>query len=213
MDSPLAGIASDSLSIGPDLRAASRNYMMPFTGRKFLISGLIVAPISAGVLSFGGYPADLEANTLTIRIASPSTKLASTRYDFRYEDQSSKESSAVAQVFMDPIYEVLGSHGVSRLDEFRHYCQGWDNGKGTALSPASEKRFTTFLRKFASELGKVRPSVFLTREGNLQLGWEDKSSKAVEVEFLPDHIEVFIESSNEEGTLRIEDAKKLFQNT
>jgi hypothetical protein len=212
-DSSLTGIASGSLSIGHDPIAASRNYVTPVTGIKFLISGVLVAPISAGVLSFGGYPADLESNTLTIRRASPSAKSASTHYDFRWEDQSNKESSAVAQVFMDPTYELLGPHGVSRLNEFRCYLQGWDNGNGTPLSPASEKQFTTFLQKFAGELGKLRPSVFLTREGNLQLGWEDKSGKAVEVEFFPSHLEFFVESSNEEGTLRIEDAKKLFQDT
>jgi hypothetical protein len=210
-ESRMIEIGSGSLSIGPNSMAASGNYVTPATGIKFLISGALVAPISAGVLSLGGYPADLESNTLTIRKAFPSAKSASTHYDFGWDDQSNKESSAVLEVVMDPMYELLGAHGVSRLSEFRHYRQGWDNGKGTSLSPDSEKQFATFVQKFAGELGKVRPSVFLTREGNLQLGWEDTRGKAVEVEFFPSHLDVFIESANEETTLRIEDANKLFQ--
>ena len=212
-ESPFMEMGAGSMSIGTDSMIASRNYVTPMTGIKFLIGGALVAPVSAGLLSFVGYPTSLESNALTVKKPFPSAKSASTYYSFSWEDQFNKESSTVVEVFVDPVYELLGAHGVSRLSEFRSYNRGWDNGKGAALSANSEKQFTSFIEQFAAELSKVRPSVFLTREGNLQLGWEDKRGKAVEVEFFPSHIEVFVESSNEEETLRIEDARKLFQNT
>ena len=112
---------------------------------------------------------------------------------------------------MDPIYESLGAHGLSRLNEFRCYRQGWDNGKGAAFSAASEKQFTTFIQEYADALSKVRPSVFLTREGNLQLGWEDKNGKAVGGRILSIPYPTFsLSHRTEQGTLRIENAKKLF---
>src|SRR6266508_2210742 len=128
-ETPPMKIGSGSLSIRHDSMISSRNNMTPITGVKFLISGALVVPISAGVLSFGAYPASLESNTLTIRKPFPSARFASTHYDFKWEEPL-KESSAVVEIIVDPIFEVLGAHGVGRLSEFRSYRQGWDGGKG-----------------------------------------------------------------------------------
>ncbi|OGP74106.1 MAG: hypothetical protein A2Y80_01900 [Deltaproteobacteria bacterium RBG_13_58_19] len=50
---------------------------------------------------------------------------------------------------------------------------------------------------------EVEPSIFLTREGNLQLIWEDKDNKTIEIEFFPDRIEYYLESKEIEDTMVI----------
>lgn len=98
---------------------------------------------------------------------------------------------------------VIGEHGVQRFEEFKRYHDGWDYGRGKALSPRSVATFEAFLRQ-APELSAVEPSLFLTSEGNIQLGWEDGEGGIVEVDFLPDGVEYYIDTAGEEGTVRLE---------
>lgn len=95
---------------------------------------------------------------------------------------------------------VIGANGVQRFEEFKQYHDGWDYGRGKALSAYSVATFEEFLRQIP-ELAAIEPSLFLTTNGNLQLGWEDAEGNVVEVEFFPDRIEYYIESRNEEGSL------------
>lgn len=98
---------------------------------------------------------------------------------------------------------IIGDHGVQRFEEFKRYHDGWDYGRGKALSPRSVATFEAFLRQ-VPELSAVEPSLFLTSEGNLQLGWEDGEGGVVEVDFLPDGVEYYIDTTGEEGTVRLE---------
>lgn len=109
----------------------------------------------------------------------------------KYIDQFSSKSA-----------QVLGPRGINRLQEFKRYSTGWDFGGGEPLSSASTALTDTFLSLFR-EFGEKPPSLFLTREGNLQLSWEDANGFSVEVEFFPDKIEYFIESNDEEGEIKL----------
>jgi len=95
--------------------------------------------------------------------------------------------------------QVLGLNAVKRFDLFKQYKSGWDVGRGLPLSlhsVAVMEAFISFFNDFRQE-----PSLFLTPEGNLQLGWEDKDNNSVEIEFFPDRIEYYIESFDEEQAI------------
>ncbi len=98
------------------------------------------------------------------------------------------------------LMEKLGTRGWGRLLYFqRCYSQGWgENGKGQPLSPRSVEALFRFLEALPTSENK--PSVFLTDEGNVELGWENSADAAVQVEFTPDGAEYFIERGTE-GTV------------
>jgi len=93
---------------------------------------------------------------------------------------------------------IIGENGLYRFEEFKRYPRGWDGGHGKPLSHRSITSLETFLRQLP-ELAIRQPSLFLTHQGNLQLGWEDKLGNVVELEFFPDKVEYYLESLNEEG--------------
>jgi hypothetical protein len=96
----------------------------------------------------------------------------------------------------------LGENGVDRTREFKTYKDGWDSGKGAALNAKSEESLHSFLRSRTDEF-PTRPSVFLTRGGNLRLSWEDENGCGIDLEFFPEGIEYFFESSGKEGIARL----------
>ncbi|MFZ2448108.1 MAG: hypothetical protein WAW37_17255 [Syntrophobacteraceae bacterium] len=98
---------------------------------------------------------------------------------------------------------ILGSNATDRLEEFKNYDHGWDSGKGEPLSQISIAFVDTFANKY-SELRNRVPSLFLTREGNLQLSWEDEDGQPVEVEFFPDRLEYYVGRTEEEGAINID---------
>lgn len=101
--------------------------------------------------------------------------------------------------------EVLGSHAVKRFKEFKRYPEGWDHGHGKALSSQSVAMLETFTN-FLTKPFQTEPSLFFTRDGNLQLGWEDKTGLPIEIEFYPDRIDYYRESTGEEYTISPSDA-------
>lgn len=98
-------------------------------------------------------------------------------------------------------FDVLGQNGAARYEDFKSYPDGWDNGVGARLSSRSTAVMETFFGVFSDF--DTRPSVFLTREGNLQLAWENSNGERIELEFYPDHIEYYIESREEEGEVEV----------
>lgn len=92
---------------------------------------------------------------------------------------------------------ILGPRGVARTREFWTYPAGWDFGEGNPLSPASVALFESFLLAHADF--DHRPSVFLTRKGNLALAWEDRAGERIEVEFAPAGIELYLAGNDEEA--------------
>jgi len=97
--------------------------------------------------------------------------------------------------------EVLGINGIERFEEFKQYKDGWDHGKGKALSYRSVAIMERMMNQFQDF--PCEPSLFFTREGNLQLGWDDNDGNSVELEFCPDSIEYYIESEDLEGEIGV----------
>jgi hypothetical protein len=98
---------------------------------------------------------------------------------------------------------ILGENGIRRFGEFVRYERGWDLGSGEPLSSRSVAFVNAFLNRLP-ELGAFRPSLFLTHEGNLQLGWEDREGNTIEIEFGPDKVEYYLQGSGEERTIGLE---------
>lgn len=117
---------------------------------------------------------------------------------------------AVVGALSENSKRIIGDHGVQRFEEFKRYQDGWDYGRGKVLSPRSVATFETFLRQIP-ELAAIEPSLFLTTEGNMQLGWEDGNGNIMEVDFLPDGIEYYIAATNEEGLVRLEALPQLIE--
>jgi len=103
----------------------------------------------------------------------------------------------------DVAVEVLGENGRRRFQEFSRYEAGWDVGRGAPLSLRSVTVLNTFLTQLP-ELAAYQPSLFLTPNGNLELGWEDSNGNAIEIEFWPNRIGYYLEGLDEERTVRLE---------
>lgn len=146
---------------------------------------------------------DLVRATATVTVISIVEQLLA--------EQQAKPAAQVSRaVFPKPVVgalsansqRIIGEHGVQRFEEFKRYGDGWDYGRGKPLSPRSVATFEAFLR-LIPELAAVEPSLFLTTEGNLQLGWEDRERGVVEVDFLPDGVEYYVDITGEEGMVRL----------
>src|SRR5438045_1455889 len=91
--------------------------------------------------------------------------------------------------------------GWGRLHHFHlYYSAGWGDGSGRPLSPRAMETLSRFLESVEFP-DNVRPSVFLTREGFIELCWEDATGKAVQAEFRSNDIEFYIESQGIEETV------------
>ena len=96
---------------------------------------------------------------------------------------------------------VLGTNGLRRFEIFRNYEKGWDGKFSFSLSNRSIAVMEYFINQFFDF--KKEPSLFLTRNGNLQLGWENLFGQKVELEFFPGKIEFYVEAAEEEGQVDI----------
>jgi hypothetical protein len=105
---------------------------------------------------------------------------------------------------------VIGEHGLRRYEEFRRYHSGWDFGRGAPLSQRSVAAFESFVSQLP-DLVRWEPSLFLTHQGNLQLGWENSDGSAAELEFFPDKIEYYLESLSEEGSVDLSSQQELIE--
>jgi len=107
------------------------------------------------------------------------------------------------------VTKIIGATGLQRFEQFKKYGEGWEFGIGKPLSSGSIASFKLFCEQFSEPIPN-EPSLFLTREGNLQLGWEDKEANKIEFEFFPDKIEYYIEALDDEGVVEIKDVSQLF---
>lgn len=99
--------------------------------------------------------------------------------------------------------KILGENGITRFEVFKKYSEGWDGGHALPLSHRSTAVMESFINQFF-EFHK-EPSLFLTPDGNLQLGWENSQGQSIELEFYPNKIEYYIERSSEEGQTSLEE--------
>jgi hypothetical protein len=103
--------------------------------------------------------------------------------------------------------EAIRNIGCERFDNFLNYEAGWDGGSAKPLSLESVAMIEVFIANFT--IFVTEPSLFLTKKGNLKLGWEDSNGSAIEVEFMPNSFKYYIEHRDEEGTIKIADVRKL----
>lgn len=109
----------------------------------------------------------------------------------------------------DLLLSKLGPKGWGRLHHFRHYYSaGWGDGSGKPLSPRATEAFYRFLESARFPEG-MTPSVFLTDEGCIEVCWEDRERKAVQVEFKPAEIEFYVEAQELEESVPASEAKEL----
>lgn len=97
---------------------------------------------------------------------------------------------------------ILGENAVRRFGVFQQYSAGWDSGRGEPLSPASTAALEYFLNHF--DEFSVEPSLFLTTAGNLQLIWEDRNGKAIELDFYGNYIVSYIEQLEQESRIPLD---------
>ena len=96
---------------------------------------------------------------------------------------------------------LIGQNGLRRFQEFSEYPKGWDGVDSKSLNPLSIASCDFFVNSLAQ--APQVPSIFMTRRGNLQLGWEAHDGSRIELEFLPNKIEYLI--GDDEGTFEIAD--------
>lgn len=106
------------------------------------------------------------------------------------------------------VINIIGENARNRFNEFKTYPNGWYGGKGKEISRRSIFTFEQFIKSLP-ELRRARPSLFMSLEGNLSLGWKDKNGQSIEVEFYSDKAEYFIESLNEESEIRLSNILEL----
>ncbi len=105
------------------------------------------------------------------------------------------------------IESVLGTYGLERILAFKKLERGWDCGRGEPLSVASLAALDSLLA--ANEwLRDVRPSVFLTASGNVQVEWSDSEGRACEIECFGNQYEYYFESRDSEGLVPLADASR-----
>ncbi len=95
----------------------------------------------------------------------------------------------------------LGAKGWGRVYHFRdYYASGWGEN-GLVLSPKALDAFFRFVEEANFPAGKSCPSVFLTDRGGIELVWEDRNGKSVQVEFTGTGAEFFEAATDEEGVV------------
>lgn len=150
-----------------------------------------------------------QTNPFPFRFGNSRTEeYSKPRQDYAKQRTQAFESQEVEQrqkdnsVLSREAVAIIGTNGKRRFDDFKGYPNGWYGGKGKELSKGSIFVFEQFI-KYLPELKSVRPSLFLTLEGNLSLGWKDKNTESVEVEFYPDKMDYFIESLDKESSVKL----------
>ena len=102
----------------------------------------------------------------------------------------------------------LGPRGWGRVYHFRNYYgSGWGD-KGRVLSPRALDAFFRFVERTDFPAG-TSPSVFLTDRGGIELSWEDRNGKPVQVEFTGTGAEFFKAATDEEGTVSLDSLAQL----
>ena len=107
------------------------------------------------------------------------------------------------------IQDKIGENSYIRYKEFRdYYKDGWGYENGKSLNASSTASFISFLRLCADKDFSTA-SLFLTVDGNLQLVWEDADNCEIDLEFFPDRIEYYMEKTEKDGVIRIEQCEEL----
>lgn len=107
------------------------------------------------------------------------------------------------------VLRKLGPKAWVRVSLFRNYYEpGWgENGK--VLSPRALEAFFRFVEGATFPAGKRSPSLFLTDGGGVELCWEDRNGKPVQVEFTTTGAEFYEAATEAEGSVPFEGLAEL----
>ncbi len=99
------------------------------------------------------------------------------------------------------VKKFIGKDSFERFEHFAAYHDGWDGGRGKSVSPMSVAMMNTFIHMAIEKNRKpsTTPSLFMTHDGILQIIWEDKEGRAIDLEFTEHGIEFYFEASEKEG--------------
>ena len=99
----------------------------------------------------------------------------------------------------DLLLRKLGPKGWGRVHHFRsYYGSGWGEN-GRVLSPKALDAFFRFVED--AQFPTAAPSVFLTDRGGIELCWEDRNGKSLQVEFTTTGAEYYNAATDEEGVV------------
>ncbi len=127
--------------------------------------------------------------------------------------ESAPVSSAVRRTAPDELareellLNKLGPKGWGRIYHFRNYYNSSWGENGRVLSPKALDAFFRFVEEASFPPGS--PSVFLTDRGGIELCWEDRSGKSVQVEFTGTGAEFYKALTEEEGVVTFDGVAQL----
>jgi hypothetical protein len=103
----------------------------------------------------------------------------------------------------------LGPKGWGRVYQFqKYYASGWGE-KGRILSPKALDAFFRFMEEASFSADGNSPSVFLTDSGGIELVWEDRNGKSVQVEFTGTGAEFYEAATESEGRVTVDGLTQL----
>lgn len=98
----------------------------------------------------------------------------------------------------DLLIQKVGARGWVRMLQFtQFYGPGWGEGHNKQLSPKGRAAFLQFLQLVELREG-ADPSVFLTDLGELEMSWDDRTGKPIQLVFGPKGVLVYVESQDRE---------------
>lgn len=105
---------------------------------------------------------------------------------------SSRSNTSANRYFLQTLPKLvrtkLGWKAARRLKRFRMYEDGWCGGSSAKLSFGSEISFFKFLRNVPTF--QSRPSIFVDRDGLLEISWEEKDGSEISIAFGDQYLEV-----------------------
>jgi hypothetical protein len=99
--------------------------------------------------------------------------------------------------------EIIGNYGLARLSMFSENDNGWYFGQGKSLDYSSLIAMNRFI-VHAKNLND--PSVFMTIDGQLSLGFSDKGNNSFQLTFLKDEVLILSPDDDEPVKVSIDDA-------
>ncbi|HVR34238.1 MAG TPA: hypothetical protein VMS21_00125 [Methylomirabilota bacterium] len=101
----------------------------------------------------------------------------------------------------------LGPRGWGRVHHFRNYYASDWGENGRVLSPKALDAFFRFVEEAQFPAGG--PSVFLTDRGGIELCWEDREGRPVQIEFTGTGAEFYQAATEEEGVVAFDSLAQL----
>lgn len=96
------------------------------------------------------------------------------------------------------VYAKIGSAALQRLNDFRLWPAGWNNGTGDEIAWGTLQNLESFLDHAHFRTARP-PSLFLTDAGHLELVWEARNGSEINVEITPSGANYFFQATGEEG--------------